>query len=75
MTWLVIYPGEFLTKTLKLYSFGAMDFKLILVALAALNFFLCFIIEVSRDPLFSHNVVPLCVQPALWDVDLINPTF
>lgn len=57
MTWLVIYPGEFLTETLKLYNFRDMEFKFLLVALAALNFFLCFVIEVSQDVLFSHAYV------------------
>uniref|UniRef100_H2SUA3 ATPase cation transporting 13A2 n=1 Tax=Takifugu rubripes TaxID=31033 RepID=H2SUA3_TAKRU len=34
MTWLVIYPGEFLTETLKLYNFPDVQFKFLLVALA-----------------------------------------
>lgn len=54
MTWLVIYPGEFLTETLKLYNFQDVQFKFLLVAVAALNFFLCFVIEVSRDLLSSR---------------------
>uniref|UniRef100_A0A674P855 ATPase cation transporting 13A2 n=1 Tax=Takifugu rubripes TaxID=31033 RepID=A0A674P855_TAKRU len=49
MTWLVIYPGEFLTETLKLYNFPDVQFKFLLVALAALNFFLCFVIEAMID--------------------------
>lgn len=72
MTWLVIYPGEFLTETLKLYNFRDMEFKFLLVALAALNYFVCFVIEVSWDLLFSHashippiTRIPLCVHQAL----------
>lgn len=49
MTWLVLYPGPLVGKTLKLYDFADMDFKLLLVALAALNFILCFAVEVSDD--------------------------
>lgn len=57
MTWLVIYPGAFVAKTLQLYDFSDMEFKVLLLALAALNFFLCFIFEVSRDTkLFSYVI-------------------
>lgn len=55
MVWLVIYPGVFVVETLQLYNFTNMEFKILLLALAALNFFLCFIFEVSRGPpLFSY---------------------
>lgn len=49
MTWLVIYPGAFVADALQLYDFTDMEFKVLLLALAALNFFLCFIFEVSCD--------------------------
>lgn len=57
MTWLVIHPGEFVTETLKLYNFRDVEFKFLLVALAALNFFLCFVIEVSQDlVILAHHM-------------------
>lgn len=49
MTWLVLYPGPVVGKTLKLYDFSDMEFKLLLVALAALNLILCFVAEVRDD--------------------------
>lgn len=49
MTWLVLYPGPVVGKALKLYDFSDMEFKLLLVALAALNLILCFVAEVSND--------------------------
>ncbi|XP_074537397.1 polyamine-transporting ATPase 13A2 [Halichoeres trimaculatus] len=49
MTWLVIYPGAVVSKSLDLYNFPDMDFRLLLVALAALNFLICFVAEVLID--------------------------
>lgn len=49
MTWLVLYPGPLIGKVLKLYDFYDMEFKILLVAVAALNFFVCFVVEVSDD--------------------------
>lgn len=49
MTWLVVYPGALVCKTFELYDFTDMDFKLLLVALAALNFLICFVAEVLID--------------------------
>ncbi|XP_029291341.1 polyamine-transporting ATPase 13A2 isoform X2 [Cottoperca gobio] len=49
MTWLVLYPGPFVCRILKLYDFFDMDFKLLLVAVAALNFLICFVVEVLID--------------------------
>ncbi|KAM6983109.1 polyamine-transporting ATPase 13A2 isoform 1-T1 [Tautogolabrus adspersus] len=49
MTWLVVYPGALVCKELELYDFFDMDFKLLLVAVAALNFLLCFVAEVLID--------------------------
>lgn len=47
MSWLVLSPGAFVCGIFKLFDFQYMDFKLLLLALAALNFFVCFIVEVS----------------------------
>lgn len=47
MTWLSVYPGEWVCKALDLYNFSDMGFKMLLVAVAALNFLICFVAEVS----------------------------
>lgn len=47
MTWLVLYPGPFFSQVLKLYNFTDMNFKMLLGAVAALNFLICFVVEVS----------------------------
>ncbi|KAM7404348.1 hypothetical protein PAMP_011704 [Pampus punctatissimus] len=49
MTWLVLNPGPFMSKYLELYNITDMNYKLLLVALAALNFLICFIVEVLVD--------------------------
>ncbi|KAM7410928.1 hypothetical protein PAMA_021072 [Pampus argenteus] len=49
MTWLVLNPGPFMRKYLELYNITDMNYKLLLVALAALNFLICFIVEVLID--------------------------
>ncbi|KAM9351292.1 polyamine-transporting ATPase 13A2 isoform 2-T2 [Symphorus nematophorus] len=49
MTWLAVYPGVFICKYLQLYNFSDMNFKMLLVAVAALNFLVCFIVEVLVD--------------------------
>ncbi|XP_056895921.1 cation-transporting ATPase 13A2 isoform X2 [Takifugu flavidus] len=71
MTWLVIYPGEFLTETLKLYNFPDVQFKFLLVALAALNFFLCFVIEAMID-LGMLNCLRLRRRPSKKRYKLLN---
>ncbi|KAM9786025.1 polyamine-transporting ATPase 13A2 [Neosynchiropus ocellatus] len=49
MTWLALYPGSFFQWVLELYDITDFDFKLLLVALAALNFLVCFVLEVLID--------------------------
>ncbi|KAM6976472.1 polyamine-transporting ATPase 13A2 [Aplochiton taeniatus] len=49
MTWMVVYPLPSLQRLLQLYPISDMNFKLLLVALAALNFLSCFILEVLID--------------------------
>ncbi|XP_034550797.1 cation-transporting ATPase 13A2 isoform X2 [Notolabrus celidotus] len=49
MTWLVVYPGALVCKTFDLFNFSDIDFKLLLVAVAALNFLICFVAEVLID--------------------------
>ncbi|KAK9515665.1 hypothetical protein VZT92_026292 [Zoarces viviparus] len=47
-TWLVLYPGP-VGSLFKLHNFLDMDFKMVLVAVAALNFLICFVVEVLVD--------------------------
>ncbi|KAJ3588699.1 hypothetical protein NHX12_009553 [Muraenolepis orangiensis] len=49
MSWLVLYPGPVVADLLQLYDFQEMDFKILLVGLAALNFISCFLLEVLMD--------------------------
>uniref|UniRef100_A0A8C7I5Q3 ATPase cation transporting 13A2 n=1 Tax=Oncorhynchus kisutch TaxID=8019 RepID=A0A8C7I5Q3_ONCKI len=49
MSWLVLAPVPFLRKLLKLYYIPDMNFKILLVALAALNFVFCFLLEMLID--------------------------
>ncbi|XP_068589337.1 polyamine-transporting ATPase 13A2 isoform X1 [Cebidichthys violaceus] len=48
-TWLELYPGPVVGQILKLHDFIDMDFKMVLVAVAALNFLICFVVEVLVD--------------------------
>lgn len=65
MTWFVVYPGAFICKIFKLFSFSFMDFKMLLLALAALNFLLSFVVEVSDD--VRHELLPLL----RWNVTVV----
>lgn len=49
MTWLVLYPGSYMCQLFQLYNFSDMGYKMLLVALAAVNFMVCFFVEVSDD--------------------------
>ncbi|KAL4648362.1 putative cation-transporting ATPase 13A2 isoform X1 [Arapaima gigas] len=49
MSWLVLYPASFIQQLLKLHHVEDMNYKLLLVALAALNFFTCYLLEVLID--------------------------
>uniref|UniRef100_A0AAQ5YUG8 Cation-transporting P-type ATPase N-terminal domain-containing protein n=1 Tax=Amphiprion ocellaris TaxID=80972 RepID=A0AAQ5YUG8_AMPOC len=49
MTWLVLYPGPFFSRILQLYNITDTDFKMLLVGVAALNFLICFVVEVLID--------------------------
>ncbi|XP_040008147.1 cation-transporting ATPase 13A2 isoform X2 [Xiphias gladius] len=46
MTWLVLYPGPDVCRILQLYHISDMKYKMLLVAVAALNFLICFVVEV-----------------------------
>lgn len=49
MSWLVVFPVLFIREILQLYDFSDLNFKLLLVALAALNFLTCFLLEALID--------------------------
>ncbi|KAG7269530.1 hypothetical protein CRUP_025254 [Coryphaenoides rupestris] len=49
MTWLVLEPGHVVATWLQLYRFPEMNFRMLLVAVAALNFITCFLLEVNRS--------------------------
>lgn len=57
MTWLVLYPGAYVCGKLKLYDFVDMDFKMLLVAVAALNLLICFVVEVSDQITPWHYLI------------------
>ncbi|XP_077371234.1 polyamine-transporting ATPase 13A2 isoform X2 [Festucalex cinctus] len=49
MTCLVLYPGSFFMKIMQLCDFTDLNFRILLVALAALNFLVCFVVEMVVD--------------------------
>ncbi|XP_028265066.1 polyamine-transporting ATPase 13A2 isoform X2 [Parambassis ranga] len=49
VTWLVLYPGLYFRQVLTLYDVSDMGYKMLLVALAALNFLTCFVVELLID--------------------------
>ncbi|XP_041859215.1 cation-transporting ATPase 13A2 isoform X2 [Melanotaenia boesemani] len=49
MAWLVLYPGPFFSQILEVYNITDMNFKMLLVAVAALNFLICFLVEILID--------------------------
>ncbi|AWP09289.1 putative cation-transporting ATPase 13A2 [Scophthalmus maximus] len=49
MTWLVLYPGPIVCRILQLFDISDMNYKMLLVAVAALNFLICFVVEVLID--------------------------
>ncbi|XP_034446104.1 cation-transporting ATPase 13A2 isoform X1 [Hippoglossus hippoglossus] len=49
MTWLVLHPGPWVGHLLSLYDISDMNYKMLIVAVAALNFLVCFVVEVLID--------------------------
>ncbi|CAG6021127.1 unnamed protein product [Menidia menidia] len=49
MIWLALYPGPFFSRFLQIYNIPDMNFKMLLVALAALNLLVCFVVEMLID--------------------------
>ncbi|KAM4609747.1 polyamine-transporting ATPase 13A2 isoform 2-T2 [Polymixia lowei] len=49
MTWLVLCPGPVFSRLLQLNNIPDMNFKLLIVALAALNLLTCFVLELLID--------------------------
>ncbi|XP_056128986.1 cation-transporting ATPase 13A2 isoform X2 [Lampris incognitus] len=60
MSWLVLYPGPALIRLLQLYDISDMNFKMLLVALAALNFLICFFLELLIDLGMLNCLRSLC---------------
>ncbi|XP_070766289.1 polyamine-transporting ATPase 13A2 [Enoplosus armatus] len=60
MTWLVVYPGPLACQILELYDISDMNFKMLLVAVAALNLLICFVVEVLIDVGFLNFLRLLC---------------
>ncbi|XP_027026323.2 cation-transporting ATPase 13A2 isoform X1 [Tachysurus fulvidraco] len=54
---LVLVPDNFIHKVMQLYNINDMNYKLLLLALAALNFFTCYLLEVLID-----TFVPNCLR-------------
>lgn len=46
MFWLVLFPVTVIHKILQLYPVTDMNYKLLLLAVVALNFFTCYLLEV-----------------------------
>ncbi|XP_068601873.1 polyamine-transporting ATPase 13A2 [Brachionichthys hirsutus] len=44
--WLVVHPGYFATQLFSLYDISDIEFRVLLLSLAALNFVVCFFVEV-----------------------------
>ncbi|XP_065141873.1 polyamine-transporting ATPase 13A2 isoform X1 [Paramisgurnus dabryanus] len=49
MIWLVLNPYTIMHRILKIYDITDMNYKLLLLALGALNFFICYLLEVLID--------------------------
>lgn len=49
MSWLVLFRHTIIHRVLSLYDITDMSYKLLLVAIAALNFFICFLLEFFID--------------------------
>jgi len=49
MSWLVLFHHTIIHRVLNLYDITDMRYKLLLVAVAALNFFICYLIEVQTN--------------------------
>ncbi|XP_067302302.1 cation-transporting ATPase 13A2 isoform X2 [Pseudorasbora parva] len=49
MSWLVLFRHTIIHRVLQLYDIPDMKYKLLLLAVAALNFFICYLIEILID--------------------------
>ncbi|XP_059383849.1 polyamine-transporting ATPase 13A2-like [Carassius carassius] len=49
MSWLVLFNHTIIHQVLQLYDINDMNYKLLLVAVAALNFFICYMLEILID--------------------------
>lgn len=49
MSWLVLFHYAIIHRVLELYDIPDMNYKLLLVTVAALNFFICYLLEVKTN--------------------------
>lgn len=47
MSWIVLFRHAVIHRVLELYDITDMGYKLLLVTVAALNFFICYLLEVK----------------------------
>ncbi|XP_063173682.1 polyamine-transporting ATPase 13A2 [Candoia aspera] len=64
MIWLTTYPLTFMQTLLRLKSAGDLSFKAILLGMAALHFFLAFLLEVGLDHGLLNGFRKLCRKKA-----------
>lgn len=62
MIWLVLGPNTIFHNVLQLYNITDMNYKLLLLALAALNFFICYLLEVRKQ--LGYSACPRQPLPA-----------
>lgn len=63
MFWLVLGPSTVFHHVLQLYNITDMNYKLLLVALAALNFFICYFLEVIIIIIKKRNSIMNLLNP------------
>ncbi|XP_066529364.1 cation-transporting ATPase 13A2 isoform X2 [Hoplias malabaricus] len=57
MTWLVVFPRGIIHRLLQLYEIDDINYQLLIISLAALNFIICYFMEELAD-----RCVPMCLQ-------------
>lgn len=56
MSWLVLSRHTVIHRVLELYDITDMVYKLVLLAVAILNFFICYIFEVNTNTCINDNM-------------------
>lgn len=65
MIWLTVYPLTFMQKLLRLKNAGDLSFKVILLGMAALHFFMAFVLEVTKEQRSWESRLLRCC-PGQW---------